>query len=148
MPTKGRAAPRTKFATLYLKVVAGCEGPETLGQNENGCWPWAGRLDRYNYGTINIYSSDLGKTLKRRPHRILVESFLGRKLHEDEETIEHAKDCVRRCANLDHLSLLSRSDNTKRARGGTVAHRPLPDPVEDWEAVYVRTYSPEEPCPF
>jgi hypothetical protein len=142
------ASPRSKFATLYAKIVAGCAGPETLGQNENGCWPWAKLIDRYGYGTVNIYLVALGKTVKRKVHRALVESLIGRKLDEDEETIEHSKTCVRRCANPDHLSLLSRPDNTKRARGGVVFPKPLPDPVENWEAVYVRTYQPDEPCPF
>lgn len=44
-------------------------------QNENGCWIFTGKLDKYGYGRVNVRIA--GRHLTLRVHRVIWESING-----------------------------------------------------------------------
>lgn len=144
---------QTKYLNLYHRLVSNMDGPETLDQNENGCWPWRSLLNRYGYGQLNVRING-SKLLNRRSHRLMAEIVAGRALCKEEETVEHICG-LRRCGNPDHFGLFSRSENTvsaqaKRFGNPTPVPMPLPSAPDDenWLARFVGFSSPGDPPPF
>ena len=75
----------------------------------DGCWLWTGNIDHYGYGTFHRSSSS-GPT--RKAHRIAWNLAFGD--IGDELTVDHL--CrVKACANPDHMELVTRAENTRRA---------------------------------
>lgn len=100
------------YASLYERIVAQTEVPEEQCES-TGCWVWQGTKDAKGYGRVSVRRPGRNPT-GVRVHRAVMEHVLGRELHPDDETVEHL--CRRTaCVNPDHLTLLSRSENTRKA---------------------------------
>ena len=98
------------YDSLFTRLVANSQVPE--GQSEDtGCWVWTGNTDHKGYGRVTVRRPGAGHT-KVRAHRAMMEIVLGRPLHPDDETVEHLCYCTG-CINPDHLTTLSRSENSK-----------------------------------
>jgi hypothetical protein len=101
------------YATLYLRLVANCKLAE--GQNENGRWVWTGTKDDKGYGRLSIRKPGKKNPTGVRAHRLMHELMVGHQLHPDNETVEH--ECHNTsCINPDHLTLLTRAQNTAAMR--------------------------------
>ena len=99
----------TRYTSMYERLVA---NSRTLdGQNENGCWEWIGKTDgkRWPYGAVTKRENGVHKTVKA--HREMEQQFHEEPLHPDEQTVEHLC-CNRLCINPDHLTLLTRKENS------------------------------------
>lgn len=90
---------------------------------ENGCWQWAGSIDKDGYGTWN----------GRRAHRRIYEKA-GRAVPSDRE-LDHL--CRNRgCVNPDHLAVVTHRVNTLRgdtlpARNAAKTHCPQGHPYDE-----------------
>lgn len=101
------------FDTLHERVLAKVVKPDD--QNENGCWIYAGRVDKDGYGRLNLRvpNGDGPKRhVTKRVHLVIWESVNGPL--EPGATLDHL-DCVSKaCCNPDHLEPTTRAENSKR----------------------------------
>src|SRR5262245_28706198 len=76
--------------------------------HESGCWLWLGKPNRRNgYGYFSLGGRQY------LAHRVVYEELVG--IIPDGLTIDHL--CrVRTCQNVDHMELVTRGENTRRAR--------------------------------
>lgn len=82
----------------------------------SGCWEWMGEIQRHGYGRLAITpSSKLDGQRSQLAHRVSYEIFKGP--IENGMEIDHL--CRNRsCVNPDHLEIVSRKENNKRAVTG------------------------------
>jgi len=98
-----------QFDSLYERVMSKVYILDW--QNENGCWIFGGRLDKDGYGRINLRVD--GEHITKRVHQVVWESFNG---SIGGMTLDHSEHCIAKaCCNPDHLELVTRSVNSKRA---------------------------------
>jgi hypothetical protein len=97
---------------------------------ESGCWIWVGKVNRRGYGHITVHVPGKGPR-NRMAHRVAYEVFRGEKIPDD-MTLDHAPTCATiRCIHPDHLTPVTREENTKLARARErVACGELPPPDE------------------
>lgn len=117
-----------RYDSLFARLVANTAEPEWSG----ACWMWTAGLQARGYARVNIWDAARGKSILRLGHRLMwatinrpvtiewVNEFEYRIVEplplEYDDTIDHL--CRNpACINPDHLRLLSRADNTRRARG-------------------------------
>jgi len=89
----------------------------SLPETTDGCWEWCGTVTSQGYGHhyCGIETNKIG-----RVHRLAYECWVG-KIPEG-MTIDHL--CRnRKCLNVNHLEVVSRGDNVRRARAA-VTHCP------------------------
>lgn len=96
----------------------------------NGCWLWTGYIDEQGYGVFT-YGQD-GKRRTGSAHRIAWQFLAGRELPDFAHHLDHVchsqSDCQggraclhRRCANPEHLEVVSPQENIRRARDNVAA---------------------------
>lgn len=96
------------YVNMYHRLVSNCAKPED--QNENGCWFYTGKLDRYGYGQINKRVD--GKHVSVKAHREMEQQFRDAPLDPELETLDHL--CGNEnCINVDHWVPRTRSDHAK-----------------------------------
>jgi hypothetical protein len=93
----------SKYATLKLRLDANSM------PLDNGCRVWAGSVDRYGYGRINMRVA--GKHKQFRAHRVAFEEHV-RPLEAWEELDHKCRN--RACINHDHLEAVSKRENLDR----------------------------------
>jgi hypothetical protein len=72
-----------------------------------GCWFWAASTDTSGYGKFKLRGTTL------IAHRYVWEHFHGP--IEADLTVDHLNCPTRRCVNPDHMQLITRSENSRRA---------------------------------
>lgn len=100
-----------KYGSLFERLVANTSEPE----NAQACWVWTAAVDDRpgrGYGRINLRRGGRHRSL--RPHRVMMEVFVGRELREDEE-VDHLCYNVL-CINPDHLEVVTKQENLARRR--------------------------------
>lgn len=149
--------PRSRYASLYERLVANTIVPES--QNSNGCWIWIRKL-RKGYGRLNVWQD--GRVRSRTAHRLMEGVFLRRPLRLD-ETLDHLCGCCA-CCNPDHWQGETNARNAQlrqhrwgNQRNGaisttlplTAAEDPLQRAADDaWEGIGSVLCAPTDPCPF
>ena len=76
-----------------------------------GCWLWIGSLDSSGYASVKMH----GKVVI--VHRYTYEKLVGPIILEgdDDPTLDHLNCCSRACVRPDHMQIVSRSENSRRA---------------------------------
>jgi hypothetical protein len=109
------------YRDLFSRLLANSVESETYIYEGTCCWEWTGyRLRRGGYGRMGVHVPGKG-TRGRAPHRVMAEVVLGRPLHPDLETVEHACGLTW-CINFLHLKLATRADNASDARRRQLGH--------------------------
>lgn len=78
---------------------------------ESGCWLWTGSLDSSGYASMKMH----GKVVI--VHRYCYEKLIGPILldGDDDPTLDHLNCVSRACVRPDHMQVVSRSENSRRA---------------------------------
>lgn len=101
-----RQRPGPKPQPLVLRIL------NNIYIDENECWIWRRRLDRYGYGQIEITRRPERRSTKA--HIVAYEVFVGP--IPSGHTIDHL--CRNRaCCNPDHLEVVTRKENIQRGIG-------------------------------
>ena len=113
--------PARPYGSLYERLIANTAEPD----NEQACWTWASRLDRWGYGQINVYVPGLGRNVTMKAHialycwhafgaRTADELFLA--YVEQVSSGLHLDHACRAqwCIRPDHLEPVTPSENMKR----------------------------------
>lgn len=101
--------PRSRYASLYERIVANLHEPE----NEQACWVWALQCGVGGYGRINVYDPTTRKPVKLMVHRVLWEQFNGPV--PDGHELDHL--CHNPpCCNPDHLRVVLPKENCANRR--------------------------------
>ena len=92
------------YASLYERLLANIHQPE----NDQACWCWAGKRDRWGYGRLNLWKN--GRTDTRMAHIEMLRQF------EPIDTALEVDHVCRNptCINPDHLEQVTPSENCKR----------------------------------
>lgn len=99
-----------QFDSLFLRIMARVIVLEW--QNENGCWLFTGKLDKWGYGRVNVRIAGVHTTLV--VHRAVWEIIKG-PIPKD-MTLDHGEHCIANaCCNPDHLEVVTNSENAARA---------------------------------
>lgn len=118
-----------KYESLLHRLVANTDEPE----NDQACWPWAGRVDKDGYGRLNVRRDGRHQTVKahREMQAVIDGEFIEIDLDPSDPfgplvlipVAPRDPDCTddhlclnRACSNPDHLERVSRVENVKRMR--------------------------------
>lgn len=98
-----------KYESTYARLVArSC--PEHDGVN--ACWIWQGTKSSVGYGRFTERVPGKQHPQPVWAHRAMAAIVQGREIDPDAETVEHL--CANTsCVNPDHLTLMSRADNSR-----------------------------------
>jgi len=110
---------QTPYANLYHRLVANTDEPA----NEQACWSWACKCDRWGYGRLNLYVDGgyatvqahiaLWVWLQAAPESL--EEFWTAYLACTISGLEIEHLCVNpSCINPGHLELVTASENARR----------------------------------
>lgn len=116
--------PRSPYASVYERLMAGITEPD----NEQACWRWSRRTDRWGYAQINVYVPGLGRNATLKAHialYILLET--GVKTADDLflAYLEHSASGLeldhlcreQRCIRPCHLEVVTGAENCRRRSG-------------------------------
>jgi len=99
----------------------------------NGCWHWAGVIDKQGYGRIG-YRGRRSETLQRAVYMEFIGPIpdghdIDHRCHsEDDLTCPGGRECThRRCGNPDHLRALERVENGRLGKA-RITHCPKGHP--------------------
>lgn len=92
------------YASLYERLLANIHQPE----NDQACWCWASKRDRWGYGRFNVRED--GRHVTKMAHIEMLRQFepIDTKLEVD-HTCRNPT-----CVNPDHLEQVTPSENCKR----------------------------------
>lgn len=85
--------------------------------NTDDCWLWAGKVDRYGYGGLQIWID--GKDRYYIAHRIVYQTLVG-PIPEGLDLDHLCK--VKLCVNPEHLEPVTKRVNTQRRFGVTLQY--------------------------
>lgn len=82
-----------------------------IEQCECGCYVWMGALDSSGYGSIKM------RGVVTIAHRYAYAKLVGPIVldGDDDPTLDHLCSNTRRCMNVSHMEIVSRSENSTRA---------------------------------
>lgn len=122
--------PRSPYPDVFTRLVANTHEPD----NEQSCWLWAGKRCRTGYGRVNLYVPGLGKVVTLSSHVVIYVAFNGRPRNVNELwlmycdvmhsglEIDHLC-CMRACLNVDHIELVTPSENCRRRDARSASKR-------------------------
>jgi len=112
---------RGTYPTLFTRLMANTAEPE----NEQACWSWIGKRDRWAYGRLNVYVPGLARVVTVMAHIaawVCVHSapasanefwLAYAELQASGLELDHV--CMMPpCLNVDHLEPVTPSENCKR----------------------------------
>jgi hypothetical protein len=109
------------YPHLFSRLVANTSEPA----NEQACWPWTGKRDRWGYGRVNVYVPGLGKVVTLMAHIaawVWVEAGCSsvdelwlayQELKASKLELDHTCE-NESCIAPDHLDPTTRSENMTR----------------------------------
>jgi HNH endonuclease len=112
---------RSPYDGVYARLVANTAEPS----NDQGCWEWQAKRDRWWYGRINLYVPGLGRVVTLMAHVALFATFHAAPACADDlflayqEVIASGLELdhlceMPPCCNPDHLELVTPSENCQR----------------------------------
>lgn len=61
---RSRAAVRPRYDNLWLRLMANTAEPD----NEQSCWRWTAKRDRWGYGRLNVWVPGMGQVVTLMAH--------------------------------------------------------------------------------
>ena len=112
---------RSPYDGMWARLMANIEEPE----NEQSCWPWAGKRDRLWYGRLNVYVPGLATTVTVMAHVASYVTHAAAPQTPDEFWLAYCELqasglevdhlCVDpRCVFVDHLEAVTPKENCRR----------------------------------
>ncbi len=146
------------YASLFERLMANSKVSDRYALKGVPCWEWMGYRIRRGYGRIAIRRPERKSPQGYAAHRVMAEVVLGRSLHPDLETVEHACE-IPWCVCYWHFSLVTRADNSADMRARVLGRpRKLFTPLVDPELYFCDPFTRALPvlkadlvgqdCPF